>query len=239
MGGPLGDDFLIVAVAVERRHGINAAVLGAPDIPGDIAHHHGLFPLRQHPADQMPLVGVQIPIRGAGNRVKIGQQPEIPQYILGGVLGLSRGHGQIYAPLPEAVEQRPDAGVHPVFPPAYGNVALPVEIGGEGGLRLGHAAVADKGIRQGRAQEPAQGILRRNGQAHFLQGVLGAGENPRLRIGQGAVQVKNHSVVQQEKTSFRRSVGCYCITAARLRAREKAHTGGKAPFFPASARSRG
>ena len=168
MGRLRGQSFAFFPIAVQGGDGINARVLRADDVPGNVAHHHGLFAFRQHAADQVGFVDVQL-LRGRpGHSVKVFEQIKVPKNINGGMLGFAGRNSQINAPLLQSAEQSPDAGIDLVFLPADGNIPLPVQVGGVSGLLLGHAAVFHIAVRQRWTEEPPQGRFRRHGQAHFL-----------------------------------------------------------------------
>ena len=110
---------------------------------------------------------------------------------------LGAGDGQIDALLLQRLQQRRDAGVHPVFLPADGAVAHAVDLGGLPRGIFIHVPVLHEGGDQRRADEGIQLRLAGHGKSQLLEGVGGAAGDAQAGFGDGAVKIKQYGVVFQ------------------------------------------
>ena len=191
------------AIAVAHADGAQAHVPGGGHVELAIAHHRSVRNAAavEGLGDQIVLVRVGGLHVDAHDGVKVLRKAEVVRDAAHEDLRLAAGDAQVAALRLQFLQQRRDAGVEPVLPPADPGEAFPVDVGGVARLLFAQSGILHERRHQRRPHEAVQHRLLRHGQAQLFVGIGHAAGDADAGLRQGAVQVKEDRVVFQMNQS--------------------------------------
>ena len=187
------------AVAVAHADGAQAHVPCGGHVKLPVAHHRRTLNAApvQGLGDQLMLVRVGGLHVDAHDGVEVLREAEVVRDAAHEDFRLAAGDAQVAALRLQLLQQRRDAGVEPVLPPADFGEALPVYVGGVARFRFAQTGVLHERRHQRRPHEAVQHRLLRHGQAQLFVGIGHTAGDADAGFRQGSVQVKEDRVVFQ------------------------------------------